>query len=292
MTGTGKLKLKTGRTKMKILLLGYKGMLGHDLLTTLAPDHEVIGKDIEDFDIASLKDCRSIVSETDPDIVINAAAYTDVDGCETNTETCFAVNAEGVNNIGLVCRDRNLKVVHFSTDYVFDGAKGEAYVESDTPNPINAYGRSKLQGELYLRALTDNYLIIRTAWLYGKNGKNFIKAILARAETGKLTVVNDQIGSPTYTVDLAAAVKLLIENGHTGIFNVTNRGRCSWFEFAVKILEYAGKKDVDIQPISTQELGRKALRPAYSVLSCNKFSAACCKALGFWQIALNDYLRS
>ena len=276
---------------MKILLLGHKGMLGHDLLTTLALDHEVIGRDIEDFDIASLQDCRSLVDDAAPDIVVNAAAYTDVDGCETNMDKCFAVNAEGVNNVAMACKESHVKVVHFSTDYVFDGTKGEPYLETDTPNPINTYGQSKLQGELYLRALTDNFLIVRTSWLYGKNGKNFVKAILARAEeTGKLTVVHDQIGSPTYTVDLAGAVKVLIENGQKGIFHVTNRGRCSWYEFALKILEYAGKTDVEIKPIITAELNRKALRPAYSVLSCKKFVTECRKTMRFWQIALNDYL--
>ena len=277
---------------MKILLLGYKGMLGHDLDATLAIDHEVIGKDIDDFNITSLEDCRGVIEEAAPDIVINAAAYTDVDGCESDSKTCFAVNAEGVNNIGLICKERNLKVVHFSTDYVFDGTKGEPYVETDTPNPINTYGQSKLQGELYLRALTDNFLLIRTSWLYGKHGKNFVKAIVNKAQSGgPLTVVNDQIGSPTATADLARAVKVLIEEGHTGLFHVTNRGRCSWFDFAQKILEYSGYRDVLIHPITTAELGRPALRPAYSVLSCKKFADKCRKTMRFWQLALTDYLQ-
>ncbi len=237
---------------MKILLLGSQGMLGRDLEATLSIDHEVIGKDIDDFNITSLTDCRGVIEEAAPDIVINAAAYTDVDGCEDNPEACFAVNAEGVNNVGLVCKERNLKLVHFSTDYVFDGTKGEPYIETDAPNPINVYGQSKLQGELYLRALTDNFLIVRTSWLYGKHGKNFVKAIVSRAQSGgPLTVVNDQVGSPTSTVDLSRAVKVLIEEGHTGLFHVTNRGRCSWYDFAQKILEYAGYRDVPIHPITT-----------------------------------------
>ena len=224
-------------------------------------------------------------------MVINAAAYTDVDGCETETEKCFKVNAEGVNNIGLICRDRGIRIVHFSTDYIFDGTKGSPYTEAEPPNPINTYGQSKLQGELYLRALSDNYLIVRTAWLFGRNGKNFIKAILDRAEREKkLAVVNDQIGSPTYTVDLAEAVKVLVEGDHNGIFHVTNRGRCSWYDFALKILDYAGKTDVEVRPISTGELARKALRPGYSVLSCAKFVTECRKTMRFWQIALHDYL--
>ena len=276
---------------MKILILGHKGMLGSDLMTVLGCDHEVIGKDIDDFDITSLQDCRLVVQDADPAVVVNAAAYTNVDECETNTDLCFRVNAEGVNNIGLVCKDRNVKIVHFSTDYIFDGTKGEPYTESDTPNPINRYGQSKLQAELYLRALGGSFLIVRTAWLYGKNGKNFVKAILERAESGKLQVVNDQTGSPTYTADLALAVKELIEGGHSGIFNVTNRGRCSWYDFALKILEYAGKKEVEVRAISTGQLARKALRPAYSVLSCKKFTNATRKTMRFWQIALSDYLQ-
>jgi dTDP-4-dehydrorhamnose reductase len=275
---------------MKILLLGYKGMLGHDLYAKLSADHEVVGKDIDDFNIVSLRDCHSVVEETNPDVVINAAAYTDVDGCETNSDKCFRINAEGVNNIGIVCKERNLKVVHFSTDYIFDGTKGEPYIETDAPNPINTYGHAKLQGELYLRALAGKFLIIRTSWLYGKNGKNFVKAILDQSERGKLSVVNDQIGSPTYTVDLAGAVKTLIEEGCSGIYNITNRGRCSWYDFALKILEYAGKKDVEVNPISTGDLARKALRPSYSVLSCKKFATDCKKTMRFWQIALKDYV--
>lgn len=277
--------------ELKILILGHKGMLGSDLMISLGKDHEVVGKDIEDFDIGSLSDCRRVVEETEPEVVVNAAAYTDVDGCETDQDKCFRVNAEGVNNIGVACRERGLKVVHFSTDFIFDGTKGEPYIETDAPNPINTYGQSKLQGEMFLRALSENYLIIRTSWLFGKNGKNFIKAVLARAESGKLAVVNDQIGSPTYSVDLAGAVKVLIEGGHTGIFNVTNRGRCSRYEFALKILDAAGKQDVEVTPISSGELAGKALRPAYSVLSCRKFMIECRRTMRFWQIALSDYLK-
>ncbi len=276
---------------MRILILGHKGMLGSDLMTVLGGSHEVIGKDVDDFNLASMKDCRLVVGDANPEVVINAAAYTDVDGCETDTDLCFRINAEGVNNIALVCKDRNLKIVHFSTDYIFDGTKGEPYTETDPPNPINRYGQSKLQGELYLRALGGSYLIIRTAWLYGKNGKNFVKAILERAESGRLTVVNDQTGSPTYTVDLSWAVRELVEGGHSGIFHVTNRGRCSWYDFALKILEYAGKKDVEISPIPSGELARKALRPAYSVLSCKKFTTETRRAMRFWQIALSEYLQ-
>jgi dTDP-4-dehydrorhamnose reductase len=267
-------------------------MLGTDLFSILSSGHDVTGKDVDDFDITSSRDCRLVVRDAAPQIVINAAANTDVDGCETEADSCFKINAEGVNHIALACQDQDIKIVHFSTDYIFDGTKRSPYVEGDAPNPINTYGQSKLQGELYLRALSRNYLIIRTAWLYGKNGRNFVKAIMDRAKSEKkLTVVNDQVGSPTYTVDLAGAVRTLIEGGHAGIFNVTNRGKCSWYEFARKILECAGLKDVEIEPIATEALARKALRPSYSVLSCLKFASECRKTMRFWQIALSEYLQ-
>ncbi len=276
---------------MKILVLGHKGMLGSDLVSTLSLSHDVTGKDIEDFDISSAGDCRDVVLESGADVVVNAAAYTNVDGCESNREGCFSVNAEGVKNVALICKDRNIKIVHFSTDYVFDGTKGSPYLEADVCNPINVYGESKMEGELYLREISDNYILLRTAWLYGKNGKNFVKSIIKKARNvKKLEVVDDQFGSPTYTVDLAAAVKVLIEGNHKGVFHVTNRGKCSWYEFALKALEHAGMTDVEVKSIKSESLVRKALRPQYSVLSCRKFFDVTRKTLRFWQIALSDYV--
>jgi dTDP-4-dehydrorhamnose reductase len=275
---------------MKILVLGHKGMLGSDLVSRLSPDHEVAGKDIDDFDLTSLADCRDVIAETGPDCVINAAAYTDVDGCETNREACFSVNAEGVRNIATACGDA-VTIVHFSTDYVFDGTKREPYVEDDLTHPINAYGQSKLQGEQYLKELTDRFVLVRTAWLYGRNGRNFVKTILEKAgTTGRLQVVHDQVGSPTYTRDLAGAVKILVEGGHCGVFHLTNRGRCSWYEFTLKILEYADLCHVEVKPIASDRLTRKALRPAYSVMSGRKFASLTGKTTRFWQVALRDFI--
>lgn len=276
---------------MKILIIGHKGMLGHDLVLKLFLDHEIVGKDIDDFDLTSVADCRDAVAEVEPDWVINAAAYTDVDGCETNRETCFAVNAEGVRNLALSCRRADIPIVHFSTDYVFDGTKGRPYTEEDPANPINSYGESKLAGERYLRESSDRFILIRTAWLYGRNGKNFVRTILEKTKTAKtLDVVQDQIGSPTYTRDLAGAVKLLVEGGHNGIFHVTNRGKCSWFDYTLKILEYAEIKDVEVRPITSDRLSRRAMRPAYSVLSSGKFSGRTRKTLRYWQVALQDFI--
>lgn len=276
---------------MKILVLGHMGMLGTDIAGKLSGSHDVIGKDIEDFDVTDKEDCRRVIIESGADIVINAAAYTNVDECEDNQETCFTVNADGVKNVARSCTEQGIKIVHFSTDYVFDGTQDTPYTEDFPTNPINIYGQSKLQGEQYLREYSNNYILIRTAWLYGKNGKNFVDTIIEKAQIERsLRVVDDQIGSPTYTVDLASAVELLIERNHTGIFHITNRGTCSWYQFALKILEYADVKNVTVEPVPSDTFPRKALRPHYSVLSCRKFFHTTQRTMRFWQIALKDYL--
>jgi len=285
-------------------------MLGNDLLKKLSADHEVTGMDKEEIDIVSTKDCKNAVSEVNPEIVINAAAFTNVDGCETARDACFAVNAEAVKNICEACRGRNIKIIHFSTDYVFDGTATKPYEENDKCNPISAYGASKLAGERYLQTLSDNYLLIRTSWLYGVNGKNFVRTILEKANAKQfiqdkmtkagaiqehpaiLTIVDDQIGSPTYTKDLAAAVDLLISQNQNGIFHVTNRGHCSWYEFALKIMKEAGVDNVEVKPIKTSQLQRPAMRPAYSVLSMQKFITLTGKTPQPWQLALQDYLKN
>jgi dTDP-4-dehydrorhamnose reductase len=276
---------------MRILVMGHKGMLGSDLMDVLARDHEVSGVDIAEFDITSAPDCLRVVGEFNPEVIVNAAAYTDVDGCETNREACWAVNAEGVRNIAYACKDSGAKIVHYSTDYVFDGTKGEPYLEDDPCRPINTYGASKRKGEELLIETAENHVLIRTAWLYGRQGKNFVKAILAKArDEGMLRVVDDQVGSPTFSFDLAQATKLLVERDCRGIYHVTNRGVCSWFQFAQRILEYAQVSGVTVEPIKSHELSRKAARPAYSVLSNRKFMEATQKTMRPWQVALNDYL--
>lgn len=271
--------------------MGHKGMLGSDLMAVLGRDHEVSGVDVGEFDITSAPDCHRVIGEFNPAVVVNAAAYTDVDGCETNRDACFAVNAEGVLNVALACRDRGAKVVHYSTDYVFDGTKMEPYLEDDPCRPINAYGASKRKGEEHLIETAESHMLIRTAWLYGRQGKNFVKAILAKArEEGVLRVVDDQVGSPTCSLDLAQATKVLIELDCRGIYHVTNRGVCSWYQFAQRILEFAQVSGVTVEPIKSHELNRKAARPAYSVLSNRKFMDATKKTMRPWQVALNDYL--
>ncbi len=276
---------------MKILILGHKGMLGSDLFARLCPEHDVTGKDVEDFDLASEVSCRQVIDQSEPRVIINAAAYTNVDGAEGNHDLAYAVNAGGIKNLIAACEDRRIKIVHFSTDYVFDGTKGHPYKEGDTPNPQNVYGASKLEGERILQAYPHDFLLIRTSWLYGKNGKNFVRTILEKTKTEKkLTVVDDQVGSPTYTWDLAGATKILIEGGHCGIFHVTNRGLCSWYEFTLKILEYAEQKDITVLPSKSADLTRPAKRPHFSGLSGGKFSEITGKTLRFWQLALAEFM--
>ena len=266
-------------------------MLGSDLMLRLAAAHDVTGIDIGDFDITAGDDCARVIAECSPEVVINAAAYTNVDGCEADRERCFDVNAGGVKNIALACRGGGYGSSISAPITSSTAGRRPPYVEADPPAPLNVYGASKLEGERFLEAFSDHWLLIRTAWLYGRNGKNFVKTILEKSSAVKtIDVVDDQIGAPTYSWDLAAAVQLLIEGGQEGIYHLTNRGHCSWYEFACKILMYAGKTDVTVRPIRSQGLARSAVRPAWSVLSSRKFSEETGKTMRFWQIALQDYL--
>lgn len=276
---------------MKVLLFGEKGMLGSAIAFKLGLYHDVAGLGHDDVDITVLSECKDIIEENKPNVVINAAAYTDVDAAESNAEQCFLVNAIGIRNIATVCRKKNIKIIHFSSDYVFDGKKMEPYVENDICSPLNVYGEAKFKGEQYLKEITNNYILIRTSWLYGKNGNNFVDSILEKGKNGEqIEVVDDQKSSPTYTVDLAAAVNFLLETEIIGTYHITNRGKCSWYEFARKIFQYAEIHDVELINVASQNLPGKAERPAYSVLSNNKFANATKKTMRFWQIALKDYI--
>lgn len=278
---------------MKILLFGHQGMLGSAIFSQLGRKYEIIGLDKDEIDIVSAAQCKKAIDDHDPDIIINAAAYTNVDGCEANKADCYNVNAEALKNIADAGRKKNIHIIHFSTDYVFDGQGHEPYKEDHPCNPINVYGASKLAGERYLQDLSKNYLLIRTAWLYGINGSSFVRTIMEKTRvTNKLEVVDDQIGSPTYTKDLTLAVDLLIECKARGIFHITNRGSCSWYQFAMKILQETGITGVEVTPIKSDKLIRPAERPAYSVLSVRKFMSVTGKTMQPWQLALQDYLKS
>ncbi len=278
----------------RILVIGAKGMLGRDLMGLLLSSHphdEIIGWDIEDIDIQKEEDTVFKVEKLRPHLVINLAAYTDVDGCESNEEKALAVNAEGAKHVALAALRCRAKMVYLSTDYIFDGKKKEPYLESDSPHPLSVYGHCKWKGEQYVQKLVRDFLIIRTQWLYGRYGNNFVNSILRQAsEKRALSIVNDQIGSPTYTVDLARAISALIQFDARGIFNAANSDLCTWYTFGQAILKLSGMNKVRVIPISSKELARPAVRPSYSVLNCQKLKKETGLTLRPWSEALKEYL--
>ncbi|MBI2135158.1 dTDP-4-dehydrorhamnose reductase [Candidatus Woesearchaeota archaeon] len=269
---------------MKIVILGTNGMLGKDIAEAFS-NFDVYPFDKRELDITNARLLDMKLKAIKPDFVINAAGYTDVDGCETNKELAYNVNANGVKNIAVSCSKYGSTLIHISSDYVFDGEK-DGYSEHANPSPINIYGDSKYKGELYLMDASKRYYLIRTSWLFGKNGRNFVDTILRLSKTKtQLEVVNDQRGSPTYTKDLSIAIKNMINNNpEFGIYHLTNSGVCTWFEFAKEIIKIKGLK-VDIEPISSEKLNRPAKRPKCSVLINNKLPK-----LRNWKEAVKDYL--
>lgn len=252
---------------MRILVTGASGMLGSDIVNVCGSEHDTIGVSSADFDITNLDASREYIYVVKPDIIVHPAAYTDVDGCEKNVDKAFMVNALGARNIAIVACELNVTVAYISTDYVYDGKKSSPYFEYDVVNPLSIYGRSKLEGENFIKSLANKYYIIRTSWLFGKNGKNFVRTMLELSKTkDMLNIVNDQIGSPTYTLDLAKAIKQLVESGCYGTYHLTNSEHCSWFNFAKEIFEIAGVTHMKLNPVTTEEFARPAPRPKNSVL--------------------------
>ena len=275
---------------MRVLIVGAKGMLGSDLMQSLRNTQQVIGTDIEDFDITDQKETLEALLDIRPQWVVNVAAHTQVDRCEKEIELAFGVNAEGVKNLALACKEVQAKLFHVSTDYVFDGKKQKPYVEEDTPVPISVYGQSKLKGESYIHDILDDFIIIRIAGLYGKGGTNFVNTIIKAAqEKDELTVVNDQWVSPTYAVDLSKAMGVLIKVSPKGIFHLVNNGYCTWYQFACKILEFAGSTSRAV-PISSDQLNRFAKRPDFSVLDCKKFNDVTGMEMRSWEEAITEYI--
>jgi len=270
---------------MNILILGSEGMLGTALMRVF---DDATGYDREELDITDFDAVEDTLQELEPDLVINAAGYTDVDSCETNEDLANLVNGEAVGNLARVCRDFSINLVHFSTDYVFDGESPLGYSEFDEPNPINIYGSSKLKGEKLIQENTENFYIIRTSWLFGPNGKNFVETMLKIGpEKGKLDVVDDQVGNPTYTLDLAKAVQRLITHANEyGIYHITNAEPVSWFDFAEEIFDLADL-NVKVSPVSSDEFKRPAKRPECSILLNEKFPP-----LRSHTEALEEYLKS
>ena len=264
----------------KILLTGAGGMLAQDAVTVLQPCFEVIPRHEKELDICNSEAVHAAVCSLKPDVVVNCAAYTLVDACETEQEKAFAVNAVGVKNLALACRQAGSLLVHISTDYVFDGTKQAPYTETDIPHPLSVYGQSKRAGEQYVQEILEQYVIIRSSWLYGRGGNNFITTILRLAQDKKeLNVVHDQRGSPTWTRDLSRALKALLDSNARGMYHVCNQGNCTWYEYALRIVERAGL-GVTVCPMTTDQLQRPAPRPSYSVLDCSRFVRETGMALG------------
>ena len=275
---------------MKILITGSNGMLGHDLIEALKDKHELVLTTSKTLDITDRDSTIECIKENKPDVVINSAAYTDVDGCETNQDLAYAVNGEGVRNLALGCREVGCPLVHVSTDYVFDGSARDPIEEDGEIGPISIYGKSKLKGEEAILEILDKYFIVRTAWLYGINGKNFPKTMLELAKDHpEITVVYDEVGTPTYTPDLAYGISQLIETDFYGIYHLTNSGSCSWCEFAKYIFEIAGL-DINVVPVTASEFSRPAPRPSYSVLKNKKWIDNGFEPLRDYKEAIKEYI--
>ena len=273
---------------MRILLTGAGGQLGRELVEVLTSD-EVHALEHADLDITNRDAVFDTIDRLRPSWVINAAAYNDVDKAEDELELAFAVNGTGPGHLADAAAHIGVDMVHISTDYVFDGKKGAAYTEDDRPDPLSAYGRSKLEGELRVLASQASACILRTSWLYGAYGKNFVKAIRSAIQAGRpLRAVADQVASPTWTRHLAGAISELIRTPTRGLFHVANGGACSRFDQAKLI---AGKK-ARVEPVTTAEAGRRAPRPANSSLASVRWEAAGFKLLPPWDVALTEFLAS
>lgn len=257
---------------MRILITGANGQLGSELKELLSPHHKVHAYDL-DLDVTDHERVISEVQKIKPEAVIHCAAYTDVDGCEQNPTMAAAVNDEGTGYLVLACQQVNAIMVYVSTDFVFDGKSRWPYKETDLTHPINVYGKTKRAGELRVQENLKRFLIIRTSWLFGGDGDNFVKKIVGKALAGEnLRIVDDQIGRPTYARDLAGAIVKLLDSARYGTYHISNTGFCSWFDFARKIIREANLKSIKITPIQSAELDLPAKRPAYSVLSLKKLS--------------------
>lgn len=273
---------------MRIVVTGHKGQLGQALLEVLQQD-EVLGLDLPEYDITDRQAIQRAVCDFQPDIVLHPAALTDVERCAREPELALQVNGLGTQNVALACLRCGAALLTVSSNEVFDGKKGAPYYEFEPRHPINAYGRSKLAGEVYTQMHLARFYIVRTAWLYASGGRNFLHAILRAAEQhGRLRVVCDEISSPTYAVDLAAAIARLIRTEHYGMYHFTNEGACSRYEFARRILELAGKKDVPIEPITSDQWPRASVPPLNCVIR-NFAGAQIGIRLRHWDEALESY---
>lgn len=276
---------------MKIVITGAKGQLGTELINQLKELEgvNIIPTDRDELNIIDINDVNEFLLNNKPDVVINCAAHTAVDLCETDVENAYKINAIGPRNLAIVCEKIEAKLVQVSTDYVFDGNGSTPYREDNITCPNSVYGRSKLMGENFVKEFCSKYFVVRTAWLYGE-GNNFVRTMLKLAETNKeLNVVNDQFGSPTSTVDLAKAIIDLMNTEHYGVYHGTCEGQCSWYDFAKKIFEIKNM-DINVNPVTSEEFKRPAPRPAYSVLDNFMFKLVGLNSFKNWEESLKEYL--
>ena len=276
---------------MKVLVTGTKGQLGYDVVNELEKrGHTAVAVDIEEMDITDAVSVERVITEAEVEAVIHCAAYTAVDAAEDNVEIWRRVNAEGTENIAKVCKKLDLKMIYISTDYVFDGEGERPWEPDDERHPLNVYGQTKYEGELAVEKYLEKYFIVRIAWVFGVNGKNFIKTMLKLSETHEeLNVVDDQVGSPTYTYDLAVLLVDMVESDKYGRYHATNEGLCTWYEFAKEIFRQAGV-EVKVNPVTSDMFPAKAKRPKNSRMSKEKLDANGFHRLPTWQDALERYL--
>lgn len=277
---------------MRVLVTGVKGQLGYDVMNELAKrGYEGVGVDVDEMDITDARKVDEVITKAQVDKVVHCAAYTAVDAAEDNVELCRRVNAEGTENIAKVCKRLDLPMVYLSTDYVFDGEGERPWEPDDERDPLNVYGQTKYEGELAVERNLDKYFIVRIAWVFGVNGKNFIKTMLNLAQNhDTITVVDDQVGSPTYTYDLARLLVDMIETEKYGRYHATNEGLCTWYEFAKEIFRQAGV-DVKVVPVTSKQFQAKAKRPHNSRMNKDKLEAMGFQRLPSWQDALSRYLK-
>lgn len=276
---------------MKLLVTGYKGQLGYDVVNEARSRNiEAIGVDIEEMDITNRQEVHDVITAGHYDAVVHCAAWTAVDKAEDEVAACTKVNVDGTKNIAEVCKKLDIPMMYFSTDYVFDGQGTTPWKEYDQRKPLNVYGQTKYEGELVVESLKKHF-IIRIAWVFGKNGNNFIKTMLRLGkERGAVSVVNDQIGSPTYTYDLAKLVVDMIQTDKYGTYHATNEGLCSWYEFAVEIFKQANL-NVSVTPVDSNAFPAKASRPKNSRMSKEELDKNGFCRLPTWQDALSRYLK-
>lgn len=277
---------------MRILVTGASGQLGYDVERELERRGiEHLGTSSRELDITDRAAVEHLMQSYRPDAVIHCAAYTKVDLAEDEPERCWAVNADGTRNMAAACRKTGAKLLYISTDYVFPGAGERSYETGDPTGPVNTYGRSKLAGELAVQSLLEKYFIVRISWVFGKNGNNFVKTMLRLAETkADLSVVCDQIGSPTYTADLAPLLCDMVQTERYGVYHATNEGTCAWSEFAEAIFELAGRQVV-VHPIPTSAYPTRAVRPLNSRMSKERLRDNGFQELPEWKNALARYLK-